>query len=81
MTAEQKASLQNAVRVDPEVMHGTPCFAGTRVPVQTLIDFFETGQGVNDFLAVYPYISREQVFAFLDFSKELTFEQLSCAST
>lgn len=58
--------------IDPEIMHGTPCFAGTRIPVQTLNDFLETGQGVNDFLAVYPYVSRQQVFAFLDLSKELT---------
>jgi uncharacterized protein (DUF433 family) len=54
MTAEQKAALENAIAVDPAIMHGTPCFKGTRVPVQTLIDFLETGENIDGFLAVYP---------------------------
>ena len=81
VTKVQNTVLQGAISIDQEIMHGTPCFAGTRVPVQTLIDFLETGEGVNDFLAVYPYNSAEQVFAFLEVSKELTLEQLSCVST
>jgi uncharacterized protein (DUF433 family) len=62
-------------------MHGTPCFAGTRVPVQTLFDFLETGETIDEFLKVYPYIPREHVQAFLELSKELTIEQISCASS
>jgi uncharacterized protein (DUF433 family) len=50
-------------------MHGTPCFTGTRVPVQTLIDFLETGETIDDFLGVYPSISRGQVHAFLNLSR------------
>jgi len=61
-------------------MHGNPCFAGTRVPVQTLIDFLETGDSIDGFLRVYPYIPREQVHAFLELSKDLTVEQVSCGS-
>ena len=80
MTTDQRIALQGAVSIDPETMHGTPCFTGTRVPVQTLIDFLESGEGVDDFLEVYPYISRQQVFAFLDVSRDLTFEQLSRGS-
>jgi uncharacterized protein (DUF433 family) len=57
MTAEQKSALAGVVTIDKEVMHGTPCFAQTRVPVQTLIDFLETGETIDDFLAVYPTIS------------------------
>jgi Protein of unknown function (DUF433) len=52
MTAEQKSALAGVVTIDKEVMHGTPCFARTRVPVQTLIDFLETGETIDDFLAV-----------------------------
>ena len=50
-------------------MHGTPCFAGTRVPVQTLVDFLETGETIDAFLKVYPYIFCEHVLTFLEVSK------------
>jgi uncharacterized protein (DUF433 family) len=65
-TIEQKNALANVIAIDKGMMHGTPCFAGTRVPVQTLLDFLETGDSVRDFLAAYPYIPREQVHPFLD---------------
>ncbi len=81
MTAEQKTALANLITIDNEVMHGTPCFTGTRVPIQTRIDFLETEESIDDFLAVYPYISREQAHAFLELSKDLTIEQVSCASS
>ena len=81
MTTERRTVLQGVISIDPEVMHGTPCVTGTRIPVQTLMEFLKTGEGVNDFLAVYPYVSRQQVFSFLELSKERTIEQLSCVSS
>jgi uncharacterized protein (DUF433 family) len=81
MTAEQRRELETVVNINKEIMHGTPCFTGTRVPVQTLLDFLETGETIDEFLAVYPYIPREQVVGFLELTKELTIEQLACAST
>ena len=80
MTAEQKKALASVITIDNEIMHGTPCFTGTRVPVQTLIDFLETGESVDDFLAVYPSIPRNQVHTFLELGQALTIEQLSCVS-
>jgi uncharacterized protein (DUF433 family) len=80
MTAEQRIALAGVITIDKEIMHGTPCFTGTRVPVQTLIDFLETGETIDSFLAVHPYVPREQVHAFLELSKDLTIEQLECAS-
>jgi len=80
MTAEKKSALEAVVTVDQEVMHGTPCFAHTRVPVQTLIDFLETGETIDDFLAVYPSIPRRQVFSFLELSRDIAIDQLTCAS-
>ena len=77
MTTQQKATLARVVSIDKETMHGTPCFTGTRVPVQTLIDFLETGDSVDGFLRTYPYIPREQVHAFLELSKDLTVEHIS----
>ena len=69
-----------AVTIDKETMHGIPCFTGTRIPVQTLIDFLETGESIDDFLAVYPYIPRQQILTFLELSRDITIDQLSCAS-
>ena len=77
MTAEQKSALAEIVTIDKDVMHGTPCFTGTRVPVQTLIDFLETGDSINDFLAAYPYIPRQQVITFLELSRDITLEQIA----
>jgi uncharacterized protein (DUF433 family) len=47
-------------------MGGTPVFAGTRVPVQTLLDYLEAGDSIDEFLAGFPSVSREQVIAFLE---------------
>ena len=79
MTPEQKNALAEVVSIDNAVMHGTACFTNTRVPVQTLIDFLETGESIDDFLAVYPYIPRDQVTKFLELSRDITLDQL-CAS-
>jgi uncharacterized protein (DUF433 family) len=38
------------ITVDPDVIHGPPCFAGTRVPVQSLFDYLEAGDTLNEFL-------------------------------
>lgn len=81
MTIEQRNALAEVISIDKEVMHGTPCFTNTRVPVKTLIDFLETGESIDDFLAVYPYIPRQQVLLFLELSRDVTLEQLTCASS
>ena len=58
------------ISCNPDVMGGTPVFAGTRVPVQTLLDYLEAGDTVDEFLAGFPSISREQVIEFLEQAKE-----------
>ena len=60
---------QSVVKVDPEIMSGAPCFAGTRVPIQNLIDYLEGGDSIEDFLEGFPTVSREQVIAFLEEAK------------
>ena len=57
---------QSVVKIDPEIMSGAPCFAGTRVPIQNLIDYLEGGDSIEDFLEGFPTLSREQVIAFLE---------------
>jgi uncharacterized protein (DUF433 family) len=54
----------------PDVMGGTPVFAETRVPVQTLIDYIKGGESIDDFLDGFPTVTREQVVAFLEEAKE-----------
>jgi uncharacterized protein (DUF433 family) len=47
-----------AITGDPETMHGVPVFRGTRVPVQTLFDYLEGGDTLEDFLQGFPTVSR-----------------------
>jgi len=51
---------------DPEVLGGAPVFSGTRVPVQTLIEYLEAGDSIDEFLEGFPSVTREQVIAFLE---------------
>ena len=52
------------------VMGGAPVFFGTRVPVQTLLDYLEAGDSIDEFLEGFPSVSREQVIAFLEQAKD-----------
>lgn len=54
----------------PDVMGGTPVFAGTRVPIQTFIDYIKGGESIDDFLEGFPTVDREQVIAFLEAAQE-----------
>ena len=58
------------ISCDPDVMGGTPVFFGTRVPVQTLLDCLEAGESIDDFLAGFPSVTREQVVSFLEQAKD-----------
>jgi len=55
---------------DPEVMGGAAVFASTRVPVQTLLDYLEAGETIDDFLEGFPTVKRDQVIAFLEAATE-----------
>ncbi len=54
------------VVIDPEILSGTPCFAGTRVPVRNLLDYIEGGDSLDVFLRQFPSVSREQAVGFLE---------------
>ena len=68
---------QPIVTSSPDILSGTPVFAGTRVPVQALIDYLEGGETIDDFLTGFPTVKREQVLAFLE---EATARMISKAS-
>ena len=56
----------STVSASPDVLGGTPVFPGTRVPVQTLLDYLEGGETIDAFLEGFPSVSREKVVAFLE---------------
>lgn len=56
---------EEIITVDPETMSGTPVFAGTRVPVESLIAHLKAGDTLEDFLDGFPSVRREQAEAFL----------------
>lgn len=65
------------INIDPETMGGTPVFTGTRVPVQTLFDYIEGGDDLNEFLDDYPTISKETAIQVLEMAKRsLTTEKM-----
>ena len=59
------------INVDAEIMGGTPVFAGTRVPIQTLFDYIETGETIEEFLDGFPSVSRQQVSGLLELTKRM----------
>jgi uncharacterized protein (DUF433 family) len=58
--------LKQIVHADPDILGGTPVFVGTRVPVQTLLDYLEGGDTIEEFLDDFPGVSRETAVAFLE---------------
>jgi len=66
------ATVANSVIVqDPEIHSGEPVFRGTRVPFQTLLDYLEGGETLDEFLEQYPGVSRENAIAALEEAKAL----------
>jgi uncharacterized protein (DUF433 family) len=63
--------MAQAIVGDPEIMHGTPVFRGTRVPVQTLFDYLEGGEALEDFLEGFPTVSRDLALQALEEAKHL----------
>jgi len=65
------SSIESVVHSDPDILGGTPVFAGTRVPVHTLLDYLSAGDSLEVFLDHFPTVSREQAVAVLGQAKEL----------
>lgn len=67
------------IHSDPEIMGGTPVFVGTRVPVQTLLDYLEAGDPLDEFLEDFPSVTREQSVAVLELAKDMLLARASAA--
>jgi len=65
------AGHESVIQRSPEILGGTPVFTGTRVPVQTLLDYLEAGQPLSDFLEDFPTVTRDQAVAALEQAKEV----------
>ena len=59
------------ITASPEILGGTPVFAGTRVPVQIFIEYIKAGESIEAFLEGFPSVKREQLLAFLDETRHL----------
>ena len=68
--------MEQAISSDPEVMHGTPVFRGTRVPVQNFFDYLEGGETLEDFREGFPTVSREVAIQTLEKAKHLLFSRI-----
>lgn len=62
--------LESVIVSDPDVMNGTPCFRGTRVPFKNLIDYLEGGHALGEFLDQFPTVTREMAIRALEEAKE-----------
>jgi uncharacterized protein (DUF433 family) len=66
--------MKPPISTAPDVLGGTPVFAGTRVPIQTLLDYLECGESIDDFLDGFPSVSRDQIISFLEMAKDRLIE-------
>ena len=64
-------TLESVIRCDPEILGGTPVFAGTRVPFKNLVDYLAAGDGLERFLDHFPSVTREQAVAALEIAGAL----------
>ena len=64
------------IQIDPEIMGGTPCFMGTRVPIQNLFDFIEAGEPLSEFLDAFPTVSQEQAISVLQIAEKSVIEMV-----
>lgn len=69
LAARLLAQNSSVITADPDVMSGAPVFKGTRVLAQTLIEYLEAGDSIDDFLEGFPSVRRDQVIAFLEETK------------
>lgn len=64
-------SLLSRITVDPEICHGKPCVRGLRYPVETLLEYLAGGDTIEDLLAEFPDLEREDILACYEFSRQM----------
>ena len=59
------------INIDPEILGGTPVFAGTRVPIETLFDYLEDNMSLEKFLDDFPSVTKEQAVELLEMAQQV----------
>jgi uncharacterized protein (DUF433 family) len=72
--------LNEVLKVDPEIMHGTLCFTGTRVPLTVFLDNLADGMGLDEFVEEYPSVTRDQASTVLKWEKQQIRKAIGIAS-
>jgi len=72
-------SEPSVIHSNPKILGGTPVFVGTRVPVQTLLDYLEGGESLDTFLDHFPTVDREQAVAVLELAKQMLIDHARAA--
>jgi uncharacterized protein (DUF433 family) len=72
--------LDHYVKSNPEIMHGTVCFVGTRVPLQSFFQHLKVGYSIDGFVEMFPSVKKEQVVGLLELLSESTNHQLLATS-
>ncbi len=65
------------ISIDPRICHGQACVKGTRIPVHQIVRMLANGDTIEDLLAEYPSLAREDIMACLDYAAELAEEQIT----
>jgi uncharacterized protein (DUF433 family) len=68
MSAE---NLHGRITVDPEICHGKPCIRGLRYPVESILEYLAGGDSIDDLLAEFPDLERDDILACLEFSRSM----------
>jgi uncharacterized protein (DUF433 family) len=72
----KEAMVAPVIVSDPDILRGTPCFRGTRVPFKNLIDYLEGGHSLGEFLRQFPTVTREMAVQALEEAKESLFARI-----
>ena len=72
MGKEMATNLLDRITIDPEICHGKPCIRGLRYPVETILELLSSGMSIEDILADYEDLEREDILAALEFAARLS---------
>ena len=73
----RESGMSDRISIQPDVCHGQACIRGTRIPVHQIVGMLAGGDTIDDLLAEYPTITREDVLACLDYAASLAEEQVT----
>jgi uncharacterized protein (DUF433 family) len=65
------------ISIDPNVCHGQACVRGTRIPVHQVLGMLANGDSFDDLMEAYPALSRETIFACLEYASRLAEEEVT----